>query len=150
MAVGRERPAVSLLVGAGVAAIEGLALTVYAVYIAVQVARLGITGPAEVSNPVAVTLEIAIFGLLGVALILAARGLWRSRRWARSMLVVGQFIALVVGVPLVTAEEGPQRGAGIVLVCLAVAGLVAAFWPSTTTAIESGESAQRHLSSPDA
>jgi len=135
MVDGRERPPRSLMIGAVVAAIEGLALVAYAVYIAVQVARLGITGPAEVSNPVAVTLEIAIFGLLGVALVLAARGLWRVRRWARSMLVVGQFIALVVGVPLATAQEGLQRGAGIALVGLAVAGLVAAFWPSTTAAI---------------
>lgn len=125
----------SLMVGAAVAAIEGLALLAYAVYIAVQVVRLGITGPAEVSSPVAVALEIAIFGVLGVAMVLAARGLWRARRWGRSLLVVGQFLALVVGVPLVTAEGGVERGAGIALVALAVAALVAGFWPSTTAAI---------------
>lgn len=125
----------SLVIGAGVAAIEGVALLVYAAYIAVQVARLGITGPAEVSSPVAVALEITIFGLLGAAMVVAARGLWRSRRWARSLLVVGQFLALVVGVPLATAEGGVERGAGIALVVLAVAGIVAAFWPSTTAAV---------------
>ena len=135
MTDGSARPALSLAVGAIVAAVEGIALVAYAVYITVQVARLGITGPAEVSNPVAVTLEITIFGLLGVAMVLAARGLWRARRWARSMLVVGQFLALVVGVPLVTAEGGAERGAGIALVVLAVAGIVSAFWPSTTAAI---------------
>ena len=125
----------SLVIGAVVAGIEGIALLVYAVYIAVQVARLGITGPAEVSNPVAVTLEITIFGVLGAALVLAARGLWRARRWACSLLVVGQFLALVVGVPLVTAEGGVERSAGIGLVALAIAGIVAAFWPSTTAAV---------------
>lgn len=125
----------SLVIGAGVAAIEGVALLVYAAYIAVQVARLGITGPAEVSSPVAVALEITIFGLLGAAMVVAARGLWRSRRWARSLLVVGQFLALVVGVPLATADGGVERGAGIALVVLAVAGIVAAFWPSTTAAV---------------
>lgn len=125
----------SLVIGAIVAGIEGVALLGYAVYIAVQVARLGITGPAEVSNPVAVTLEITIFGLLGVALVLAARGLWRARRWARSLLLVGQFLALVVGVPLATAEGGVERSAGIGLVALAIAGIVAAFWPSTTAAV---------------
>lgn len=135
MADGRARPVTSLIVGAAVAAIEGVALLVYAIYIAVQVARLGITGPAEVSSPVAVTLEITIFGLLGVAMVLAARGLWRSRRWARSMLLVGQFLALVVGVPLAQADEALPRTAGFSLVALAVAGIAAAFWPSTTAAV---------------
>ena len=117
------------------AAIEGIALLGYAVYIAVQVARLGITGPAEVSSPIAVTLEITIFAALGAGLALAARGLWRARRWARSMLLVGQFLALVVGVPLIGAQGGVERGAGIALVVLAVAGISAAFWPSTTAAV---------------
>jgi hypothetical protein len=135
MVDGRTRPVTSLVIGAGVAAIEGVALLAYAAYIAVQVARLGITGPAAVSSPVAVALEITIFGLLGAAMVVAARGLWRARRWARSLLVVGQFLALVVGVPLATAEGGVERGAGIALVVLAVAGIVAAFWPSTTTAV---------------
>lgn len=125
----------SLVIGAVVAGIEGIALLAYALYITVQVARLGITGPAEVSSPVAVTLEITIFGVFGVAMVLASLGLWRARRWARSLLVVGQFLALVVGVPLVTAEGGVERSAGIALVALAAAGLVAAFWPSTTAAI---------------
>lgn len=135
MSQGAGRPVTSLVVGAAVAAIEGIALLVYAVYIAVQVARLGITGPAAVSSPIAVALEIVIFGLLGLGLVLAARGLWRARRWARSLLVVGQALALVVGVPLVTAEGGVERSAGFALVALAVAGLVAAFLPSTTAAI---------------
>lgn len=126
---------VSLVVGAIVAGIEGVALLVYAAYIVVQVARLGITGPAEVSSPIAVTLEITIFGLLGAALVLAARGLWRARRWARSMLLVGQFLALVVGVPLAMAVGGVERSAGIALVVLALVGIVVAFLPSTTAAI---------------
>jgi hypothetical protein len=126
---------VSLVVGAIVAGIEGVALLAYAIYIVIQVARLGITGPAEVSSPIAVTLEITIFGLLGVAMTLAARGLWRARRWARSMLLVGQFLALVVGVPLAMAVGGVERSAGIALVVLALAGIVVAFLPSTTAAI---------------
>lgn len=135
MGHGSARPATSLVVGSVVAAIEGIALLIYAAYIVVQVARLGITGPAEVSSPVAVTLEITIFGLLGAAMVLAARSLWRARRWARSMLVVGQFLALVVGLPLVFAVGGVERSAGIALVILAIAGLASAFWPSTTAAI---------------
>lgn len=125
----------SLVVGAAVAAIEGVALVIYAAYIVVQVLRLGITGPAAVSSPVAVTLEITIFGLFGIAMIFASRGLWLSRRWARSLLVVAQFLALVVGVPLAMAEGGAERGAGFALVALALAGLVSGFWPSTTAAV---------------
>lgn len=125
----------SLVVGAVVAAIEGTALLGYALYIVIQVARLGITGPAEVSSPIAVTLEIIIFALLGASLVLAARGLWRARRWARSMLLVGQFLALVVGVPLAGAEGGVERGVGFALIALAVAGIAAAFWPTTTAAV---------------
>ena len=49
--------------------------------------------------------------------------------------LVGQFLALVVGVPLATAEGGVERSAGIGLVGLAVAGILAAFWPSTTAAV---------------
>jgi len=131
---GTARPA-SLVVGTVVAGVEGIALLAYAAYIAVQVARLGITGPQEVSSPIAVTLEITIFAVLGVGMVLAARGLWRARRWARSMLIVGQFLALVVGVPLVTAAGGVERTAGIALVVMAVAGIVVAFLPSTTAAV---------------
>ncbi len=135
MSVARVRPVASLVVGAVIAGVQGVALLIYAVYIAVQTARLGITGPAAVSSPIAVTLEITIFGLFGVAMVLGARGLWRSRRWARSLLVVGQFIALVIGVPLVTADGGVERAAGIVLVGMAITGLVAALLPTTTAAI---------------
>lgn len=131
---GAARPA-SLVVGTLVAGIEGIALLAYSVYIAVQVIRIGITGPEEVSSPIAVTLEITIFAVLGAAMVLAARGLWRAKRWARSMLIVGQFLALVVGVPLATAQGGVERSAGVALVALAVVGLVVAFLPSTTAAV---------------
>ena len=125
----------SLIVGAVVAAIEGIALLAYAMYILEQVARLGITGPAAVSSPISVSLEIIIFGVLGLSLALAARGLWRGRRWARSMLLVGQFLALVVGVPLSGAAGGIERVVGFALIVLAVGGIAAAFWPSTTAAV---------------
>ena len=62
-------------------------------------------------------------------------GRWRARRWSRSMLLVGQFLALVVGVPLAGAEGGVERGAGIALIVLAIAGIIAAFWPTTTAAV---------------
>lgn len=135
MTVGSSRPVFSLVVGTVIAAIEGIALAIYATYIVIQVVRLGITGPAEVSNPVAVGLEIAIFALFGAAMIAGAVGLWRARGWGRSLLVVGQILALVVGVPLAGAEGGIERNVGIAVVAAAIIGLVAAFWPTTTAAI---------------
>lgn len=130
-----SRPVTSLVVGASVAAVEGVALVVYSLYIVVQLVRLGITGPADVSNPVSVGLEIAIFAIFGAAMLLGAYGLWRVRGWGRSLLVLGQLLALVVGVPLATAEGGWDRIAGIAIVVAAITGLVAAFWPTTTSAI---------------
>lgn len=130
-----SRPVTSLVVGASVAAVEGVALVVYSLYIVVQLVRLGITGPADVSNPVSVGLEIAIFAIFGAAMLLGAYGLWRVRGWGRSLLVLGQLLALVVGVPLATSEGGWDRIAGIAIVVAAITGLVAAFWPTTTSAI---------------
>lgn len=129
------RPVTSLVVGAVVAALEGVALVLYSLYIVIQLIRLGITGPADVSNPVSVGLEIAIFAVFGAAMLLGAYGLWRVRGWGRSLLVLGQLLALVVGVPLATAEGGWDRFAGIAIVLAAITGLVAAFWPTTTRAI---------------
>lgn len=129
------RPVVSLMVGAVVAALEGVALVAYSLYIVVQLIRLGITGPAEVSNPTSVGLEIAIFAIFGAAMLAGAYGLWRVRRWGRSLLVLGQLLALVVGIPLAGAEGGWDRIAGIAIVGAALIGLVAAFWPTTTAAI---------------
>lgn len=97
-----QRPT-SLVVAAIVALAEGAALVGYAVYLLVQVARLGLTGPSEVSNAPAVTLEIIIFAVFGAGLLVSGRGLWQARRWARAPIVLGQLIALVVGVPLVLA-----------------------------------------------
>lgn len=130
-----SRPVTSLVVGASVAAVEGVGLVVYSLYIVVQLVRLGITGPADVSNPVSVGLEIAIFAIFGAAMLLGAYGLWRVRGWGRSLLVLGQLLALVVGVPLATSEGGWDRIAGIAIVVAAITGLVAAFWPTTTSAI---------------
>ncbi len=130
-----SRPVTSLVVGASVAAVEGVGLVVYSLYIVVQLVRLGITGPADVSNPVSVGLEIAIFAIFGAAMLLGAYGLWRGRGWGRSLLVLGQLLALVVGVPLATSEGGWDRIAGIAIVVAAITGLVAAFWPTTTSAI---------------
>ena len=118
-----------------VALAEGAALVGYAVYVLVQVARLGLTGPSEVSNAPAVTLEIVIFAVFGAGLLVSGRGLWRARRWARAPIVLGQLIALVVGVPLVLAVGWSERVVGAVVVVAAVAATIAILSPPTTRAL---------------
>jgi len=107
---------------AAIAGLEGLALVGYAVYDLVSVIRFGIQGPSEVSNTPAVTLQILIFALFGAALAWVGRGWWRQRRWARAPFLLGQLLALVVGVPLAQAEGRVEAVAGVVIVLIAVAG----------------------------
>lgn len=124
-----------LRVAAAVAGVEGAAFTAYAVFVIVEVARYGITGPSAVSNVQSVTLEIIIFAVFGIGLLLAGWGLWRARRWGRAPAVLGQLLGLVVGVPLIGATGSVERAAGMLIVLLAVVALVCLFMPSTTRAL---------------
>lgn len=114
-----------LRVSAPLVAAEGLALLIYGLYLIVQVARFGITGPEEVSNVPAVALEIVIFTGFGVGVLLAARGLWRARRPARAPAVLTQIIAVVVGGPLAFSSDPSSQIAGIAIVIVAVGSAVA-------------------------
>ena len=78
---------------------------------------------------------IVIFLVFGAALLLAAWGLWRTRRWSRSLAVLGQLIGLVVGVPLVSATGSVERIAGILVVLMSIGALVCLFLPSSTRAL---------------
>ena len=128
-------PLSSLRVAAVIAIIEGAALVAYGLYVIVQVARLGITGPAPVSNAQSVTLEIVIFLFLGGGLLAAGWGLWRVRRWGRAPAVLGQLLGLIVGVPLVGATGAVEKSAGIAIVIMSIVALVCLFLPSTTRAL---------------
>lgn len=134
------RPLV-IAVAAVLALLEGIALAAYSGYVIVQVARLGITGPTEVSNVPAVVLEIVIFAAFGAGLIAAAWGLWRCRRWARAPIVLGQLIAIVVGLPLATAAGSVERAAGIALVAAAVIAGAAVVSPPATRALMEADGA---------
>ena len=114
---GRAFVALALIAGA-----EGVVLLGYAIFDLVSVIRFGIQGPSEVSNTPSVTLQILIFALFGGGLAWVARGWWRQRRWARAPFLLGQLLALVVGVPLARAGGHVEQAAGIVIVLAAVAG----------------------------
>lgn len=114
---GKAFVALALIAGA-----EGAVLVGYAIFDLVSVIRFGVRGPAEVSNAPAVTLQILIFVLFGGGLAWVARGWWRQRRWARAPFLLGQLLALVVGVPLARAGGDVEQAAGIAIVVAAVAG----------------------------
>jgi peptidoglycan/LPS O-acetylase OafA/YrhL len=128
-----------LRVAAVVAAVQGLMLFGYSVYLVVQVARFGITGPAEVSNVPAVVLEILIFGLFGLSMLWSARGLWQVRRWARAPIVLGQLIAIVVAVPFVTATGTVERVVAIVTLVGVAACVVGIFHPRSTAELNAAD-----------
>jgi len=121
-----------LRIAAPLVAAEGVALVLYGVYILVQSLRLGITGPAEVSNLPAVGLEIVIFSGFGVVLLFTARGLWNTHRVARAPAVLAQIIAVVVGGPLALSTELTSRVSGAITVVVAVAAVIALLSPAVT------------------
>lgn len=115
--------------------LQGIALLGYGVFDIVEALTVGISGPAPVSNPMGITLQILLFLLFGAGLVAVGRGWWQVRRWARAPFVLAQLIALVVGVPLAQATETSARVPGILLSGIAAAGLVLVFLPKTTQAL---------------
>lgn len=121
-----------LIVLAIIAAAQGIALIGYAVFDIVQGVTVGLTGPSEVSNLPGLVLQIAIFAALGIGLLLVARGWWGAKYGARAPFIVAQILALVVGVPLLSAPDPGTRQVGIALVVAGVAGIVLALLPPVT------------------
>ncbi len=122
-------PRVFLILGA-IAGLEGLALLGYAVFDTIQALRIGATGPADVSNPSAIAIQIVIFAVFGIGLLLVARGWMTGHRWPRAPFLLAQLIAVVVGYPLISAQGGVDRVVGFVTVGIAVAGIILIFTPT--------------------
>lgn len=121
-----------LIVLALIAAVQGVGLIGYALYDIVQGLTVGLTGPDEVSNLPGLVLQIVIFAVLGIGLVVVARGWWRAKYGARAPFIVAQLLALVVGVPLVSAPDLGTRQVGIAVVVLGVVGIVVALLPPVT------------------
>lgn len=121
-----------LIVLAVIAAIEGVGLIGYAAFDVFQGITVGITGPAEVSNLPALVLQIAIFAALGIGLLLVARGWWGAKYGARAPFIVAQLLALVVGVPLLSAPDAGTRQIAVVLIGAGAVGIVLSLVPAVT------------------
>jgi hypothetical protein len=124
-----------LVVLAALAGLEGLGLLAYAAFDLVSAVRVGITGPAEVSNPAALAGLIAITAAFGAALIWVALGWWRGRTWARSPFVVAQLVLGLIGYEISQSGEGGLRMVGQVAMVVAVTGIVLVFLPSARRAL---------------
>ena len=120
---------------AALAMTEGLGLIGYAVFDLVEAVRVGVTGPAEVSNPAALAGLIAITAALGVGLAWVAVGWWRARSWARSPFIVAQLVLGLIGFEVAQSAEGALRLIGQVALVVAVAGIVLALLPSVRRAL---------------
>jgi hypothetical protein len=89
------RPTLPLAVLAGVMAVEGTALVVIGLVVLVD-ALVG-SVHAAVRGTLLFVFLAALFGLYGGTLLAAARAALRRRRWARSLAVLSQIVALLMG-----------------------------------------------------
>jgi hypothetical protein len=123
------RPTLSFAVIAAIAAIEGLGLIAYAIFDIIEAVRVGITGPAEVSNPAALVLLIVIYLVFGAGLLLVARAWWLMRTWQRGAFVLTQVIAMLVFFDLTRSSEIVPRSVGFIILALAIVGILLVFSP---------------------
>ena len=117
-----DRP-VTLVVAAGLTALEGLVLLGYAV---LELAHLD---GDRVS--VAVTTSV-FFSIVGAALVVCAVGLWRVRSWARSPVVVAQLITLLTAWSFAGGETKPVAAT---LAAVSIVVLVCCLHPRSTAAM---------------
>jgi hypothetical protein len=122
-----DRPLAALAL---IAFAQGATLIAYAVFDIVEAVRVGITGPAEVSNVPAVVTLVVITAVLGAGLVWIGVGWWRARRWARSPFVLAQLIGGFIGFELTQSDGSVERTVGIALVVVALLGLVLSFAPA--------------------
>ena len=81
---------------------------------------------------------VVTMAVYGVALVLASRGLWQQRGWARAIVVAAQLLQLPIAWSFV---NGAGLGAellpvmtGVTLGVVSIVVLVCVFWPSSIRA----------------
>lgn len=124
---------------AAIAGLQGLVFIGYAIFDVVEALRVGITGPAEVSNPAALLGLIAITVALGLGLLWVSWGWWRARSWARSPFLVAQIVLGLIGYDFSQSSEDAQRTIGQVIIVVAIVGIVLAFLPSVRRVLDEEE-----------
>ncbi|MEV0423996.1 hypothetical protein [Streptosporangium canum] len=116
----------TLTVAAAVLGLEGLTTLVLGGYVGVETV---IGRPSDVLS----SLFVAGFGILvGAVLLWVGWGMLRTERWTRSLGVLAQIFATVIGITLIQSD---QQTIGVPLIAVAVIGLVALLSPPTTHAL---------------
>ncbi|MET8556696.1 hypothetical protein ABZV64_17295 [Streptomyces sp. NPDC004959] len=107
-----------------VCALESLALVVGGLYVLIR----GLAGSGDQGDTATVGLMLIVLGAIpGIA----ARGLWRLRRWSRGPAVITQLMGLPVAWTLLKTDSMFIPG-GIALAAASVAGLVCLLNKETT------------------
>ena len=119
-----------LLAAVAVAALEAVALTAYAVGIAVSTLQ---DGSAVAAAPV----EIVIYLLFALGIALSARGLWLRRRSARTPFGVIQLFGVVVGWTLTQGDGDLTHRVGYAVLAVAVVGIALVISPGLGDALDS-------------
>ncbi|MER5323841.1 hypothetical protein [Streptosporangium roseum] len=120
-----NRP-MTLTVAAAVMGLEGLTTLLLGGYAGVETV---IGRPSDVMS----SLFVAGFGILvGAVLLWVGWGMLQTERWTRSLGVLAQIFATVIGITLIQSD---QQTIGIPLIAAAVIGLVALLSPPTTHAL---------------
>ncbi|MEU7986853.1 hypothetical protein ACFV0L_22480 [Streptosporangium canum] len=116
----------TLTVAAAVLGLEGLTTLLLGGYVGVETV---IGRPSDVLS----SLFVAGFGILvGAVLLWVGWGMLRTERWTRSLGVLAQIFATVIGITLIQSD---QQTIGVPLIAVAVIGLVALLSPPTTHAL---------------
>lgn len=116
----------TLTVAAAVLGLEGLTTLLLGGYVGVETV---IGRPSDVLS----SLFVAGFGILvGAVLLWVGWGMLRTERWTRSLGVLAQIFATVIGITLIQSD---QQTIGVPLIAVAVIGLVTLLSPPTTHAL---------------
>lgn len=110
------------------AALEGLALLGYAFVVTINAVTGGSYGVIGNSTS-AMVIEIAIFVLLGLGLLMIARGWIRMSRWARGPFLMAQLIGLLAGISFAFSGASEQVLPGMILAVPSVLGVILSFNP---------------------
>lgn len=124
-----SRPTPLVLLSA-ISVVQGIFLLGYAAFDIVEAFRTGITGPEEVSNPMALLGLIVITAVFGASLVWLGVGFWQGHSWARSPFIVAQLVLGLIGYEISQSRSDAQQTLGQVAMVIAVVGIVLVFLPS--------------------
>ena len=120
-----DRPAPMLLVAGALCLLEGVVSTIFGIVAAFQI------HPDRAVVTVGTTVVMVGYG---VGMLLAGRGLWRHRGWARGLAVCGQLLHLPIAWSFLQGAVAETMWIGVLLAVVSVAILVCVFWPSSIRA----------------